>query len=343
MPIVGTMAEFNRDTFFHDIATNLRDKGALKPYAQPEGVARQTDPKIPMATHPLKSVGGQVMFTGDAPYQGLAHRVMGLGLEQPLTQEEINLKRGSIMRAIMYYVPHEKMQQYLEHFIAHIDDNASYHAAVESVLKNANSQLRGGDGNRVSMEDTYDLIKRRNVPDLVGSLSKSEACVHAEGHPDLIVAAAIFQAAHLRYLTDLQAAIDKLDGISEQEREIADYTINNTFSEFRQFQIFSIFVPMVYLKLAEMMREAWQHMFDPKTSMFEMKRRPDSSLPEKEGDEVRVMQCPAQAYLRKMIDGNAIEKIYDAVANDPSHFESFLGEAKRISNRLAGAEASPVR
>lgn len=336
------MAEFKQKAFFAEIAANLRAKGALKPYAQPLGELSTSAQRIFLKSH--KASTGRVRFTGDQPYEVLAHNWL-----KDVTQQEIDLKRGSLMRAILFYMPHQHTERFINHFVGHATEHQTYVTAVDEALSQASQQLMFIGKKTIptlTMEQTKTLLDTGNAVERVQLLRNSEICADIQKHPELLLACAMFMAAHKTYLLELHRAINEMPDLTSEERHIAAYTIEKGFSEFKQFQIFSTFLPLVCynlrtqpgIELRTAMESAWQRMFDKELGMFEATLGRAGEYP-KSGDGTREVRCPAQVYLRKMADDSMVSKITDHVEHNKQRYQKWLDKSREISSTFAGAKA----
>ena len=340
-------ASFDAEAFFDGLATRLHEDGTLKTYDTPRGKARGWEGfaktgHCPFAEH--KDTPGQVFHIGDEPYSALTTPQVSYYNEIPIQQADIALKVASVRSAIARYMPTKDFETYLTYFVANLH-NPSHKEAMKRSLENIRDQVFAPHHDEwLDEEQTHTLLLGDDSNAIRDGLGRSVLLKDAKKHPEMVLGIALYQAAHMSYLSQLDAAIKRNPAITEDERNNAGYTITSPMHQFTSSLLFSSLLPLALFEHRERcfeegteaqqansandmkiaIHKGWEKLFDKKVlirTFNEVQIKPQEN--ERGGGQ---MECPARKHMQESMQHGLVEKAIDHVFNHRKEMEPLLQE-----------------
>ena len=346
---------FNQEQFFDGLAQKLHDSGALKTYDKPKGCPMKWGAWAKEGHNtPAKDTPGEIHHLGDEPYsQMTSPQLLHNHLFIP-RQSHINQKTQSARDAIAAYFPEDGFAEYLEYFRASLDEPSHKGALIMSISNIKEQLTMPKEKDRASIKEVKKVMVEGDSNKIRATLAYSDLALDAPHHPELLLAVAVYQAAHVTYLSQLEAAINRNPNISEDERENAKYVVEGPFSQFRNSLVFASIAPLTLLHYREMsedagqdpnttkdparMKEAigkgWEDFFDKKV----LKRTYNEEQLPPEGNEKGGGQifCPAIKHLQETKQRGQVEGLVDFVHEHKAELQPMFNLCEQQAHQALG-------
>ena len=312
---------FNQKRFFDEIINGLHNKGIFKSYDEPKGMAHpQFDQKI--GRDEIRPAG-LYHFIGDIPpwTQTIIGRAMGIDI----SNEEQNLYNESVRVAIEHYVPDDKFYEYLRYFAEHLDDPA--HAKL------IRAQLQGDFHDQYSSRLKVNIDIHAPFLSSFSETNREKRCSHIPfnalttlpEHPEIVLAVAIFNAAHRGYNAQLSAALERNHAVGDEERRNAEFTINRSVGLLGSGNVYNTLVPLTLQEYRQQERETDNpSMVDAISSAFATFRS-ERFFRGREGHG-KPSVCPANVNFNSARRNGIIEMLYQNIVAHRDALEPFLEE-----------------
>jgi hypothetical protein len=180
-----------------------------------------------------------------------------------------------------------------------------------------------------------------------------------------VLALAIYQAAHITYLSQLEAAINAHPDINDEEKDNANSVLHHGFNQFREFAIFATLLPLILLerqnipeadargeKEEDLVRQcispAWGKLFNKQVLLTDIQRTKllrdvnEGKAPRGAILEVAKMpigrdrvRCPATMHLQAASADRIIEMLFDTVVAHRGALGSELQRARQAAEDMA--------
>ncbi|HUS26270.1 MAG TPA: hypothetical protein VMY99_02900 [Nevskiaceae bacterium] len=235
-------------------------------------------------------------------------------------------------------------EEWLERFVANIHRH-SHQAAIQDSFNRLIEQFNIRKPRLVAPDS---LVRRlldqpKSDPGIMrNALILSEQRYKAADHPDLVLALAIYHAAHKPYLGGLVTALRRAHmhkEISTVEWQNACTVLDNPFDQFNDFIIYDTLLPLILLKREDILQananltpdeamisaipKGWQAFFENKL----LRRNFTNGT---------IMNCPAFEHLHFAMRKRLLENIYTFIA---AYRRTPLMSTLRAKARMASQEA----
>lgn len=240
--------------------------------------------------HPNWQIPGKSFFTGDEPWSVLTGSQLYNDRHLVFSESEMDVKVATIREAIDAYVPNETFTHFLKYFRANLS-LPSHKEALKSSTERMSYVIERFNSDRITNTELDEEIEingaRRSergsnlVRDYLG---RSEYLDSAYKHPTMLLAFAIYHAAHRSYLTAFREAVKRNVNLEPEERANANFVLDsNSFNQFNHFLLFDTMLPLSLRELEkskgeiseeEAVHSAWKTFFknDVLTRTFPLER-----------------------------------------------------------------------
>jgi len=304
-----------------------------------------------------------------------------------ITQEELTQREDELSRMMAVYFGKEQRSfgRYLEFFADNLAKRVDYQDALNIALGNMMHQFSDGikrmdDPGRPDVEYLRGgiievilegILKRDSMPKLPENdlgTGKSVSAVNrilgsdpildkAEDYPEIVLAVAVYQAAHIAYLEEFDAALDRNEKLEEgnekkllpEELKNARYVIKEPFRQFYEFIIFRGGILTLFLLMADKIKhdggmdgkdrvsglqkaitEGWPLVHNP----LHLLRTRDFVAA---GGGHLSAFCPAAGLMAQAQRDGYLEGLVGKFDNDPDTFGKFIERAKETAHSATEA------
>jgi hypothetical protein len=294
----------------------------LRSFEKPQGTPRPGWPDWVKESHPSGAdrVPGCRHFLGDPEFDEPVPRQLLQFHDFEITPEDIRNKSIALREAIGRYLPPAEFEVFMGLFVDGYDLLGNQ-TNIRASLKNIYTQFNVREPKLGVFPEA--IVRERLVDteaeDLRTYLVLSDTRFRAVDYPELVVALALFQAAHVTYLKNLRAVAERSEA-SEEELGNMQLLFDTHFRVFGEFLIYSVFMPLVILQHDDIIREgetsgqeAMTRAISQAWEIFFRKRLLRTNFKSTAGAR---MICPANHHLRHSRERRWIEGLYQFVVDN---------------------------
>ncbi|WP_327146965.1 hypothetical protein [Nocardia sp. NBC_01327] len=324
------LQDFDADRFFDEIVHRLDRAGVLK--SSPTDLKHPEWPswtKAPLRSGATRQIG-VVEFIGDQGYDEPTPRQVNetFGFHDfSIDMSAVHAKSRSVRSAIRHYFPPDDFfGRYLPYFTDNLD-RETYLELVRTAIDLIPHQfnfLLTPESAPIDIAERY-LSERAEIARF--ALRQSDLRARAAEHPQLVLALAVFHAAHGAYTRELRYAVDRSD-LGESAKDVAYYVLDEPLAQFDNFIVFSTLLLLIILSLERADGTAAPDSgndrdIDAIASGWQLFFRSQILHSSDLGAGLR-MTCPASPHLAEAQRRRAVERVYQYILENQGN--ALLGE-----------------